>query len=293
MMGILKNRVLLALFNWYIQITRMINLLLPVYFIVLPGCEEQTSWELQHEPLNTIVVDGLITNERKPQGIFLSRVSSSQNIQGTGITGAMVTIGDEDTTFILQEKPNLPGVYITDSTFQGVVNKQYSLQVEYEGRMYEASSGMLPVTPFERLKLASNEDDSLMYISSVTSEFEIQEPAMYHVHLDWSGVTGYENLHEDSCKALLYYYALPSVDVSQIFAPEREIVYFPPGTIITEKKFSLTREHAEFLRSLLAETTWRGGYFSTDYQNVKTNISSGGLGFFGACTVISETFVAE
>jgi hypothetical protein len=80
---------------------------------------------------------------------------------------------------------------------------------------------------------------------------------------------------------------LPTLDVSQIFSPEMEKVSFPAGTIINERRYSLTPEHAEFFRELLLETNWTGGLFSLSNANVITNLTEGAIGYFGVCSVTS------
>jgi hypothetical protein len=85
----------------------------------------------------------------------------------------------------------------------------------------------------------------------------------------------------------MLFYTLPTLDVSEIFAPVMESISFPAGTIITERRYSLTPEHAEFLREMLLETSWTGGLFSVANSNVTTNLSEGAAGYFGACSVTS------
>jgi hypothetical protein len=83
------------------------------------------------------------------------------------------------------------------------------------------------------------------------------------------------------------FYTLKTLDVSEVFAPAVEEISFPAGTIIEERRYSLTAAHAEYLRTLLSETTWQGGLFTTPSANVATNLSAGATGFFGVCAVTS------
>ncbi|MCO5267212.1 MAG: hypothetical protein M9948_15220, partial [Lentimicrobium sp.] len=69
-------------------------------------------------------------------------------------------------------------------------------------------------------------------------------------------------------------------------------IRFPSGTTITERKYSLTTEHAAYLRALLSETTWQGGLFNTAPANLPTNLSGNGMGYFGICAVIQKTEIA-
>ena len=116
---------------------------------------------------------------------------------------------------------------------------------------------------------------------------------MYEIQLDWSSAPGYEKEPPDSCRQKLYYYTLKTIDVSEVFAPGMEKIIFPPGTIITERRYSLTDEHAAFIRAMLLETTWQGGFFNTATANTPTNLSEGAVGYFGACGVLEEKEIAK
>ena len=59
------------------------------------------------------------------------------------------------------------------------------------------------------------------------------------------------------------------------------------------KKYSLSPEHEKFIRSMLIETSWNGGSFDTEEDNVYTNLSKGALGFFAVSIVLSDTVIVE
>ena len=92
-----------------------------------------------------------------------------------------------------------------------------------------------------------------------------------------------------NCSATEYFYTLSTIDVNKTFAPTKEIIYFPSGTTLIRRKYSLSEKHQEFLRSLLMETEWTGGSFDVQHGNVKTNLSNGALGFFAVCMVLSDS----
>jgi hypothetical protein len=110
---------------------------------------------------------------------------------------------------------------------------------------------------------------------------------MWEVFLDWSKVPGYQQTDSTKCKARMLFYTLSTLDVSEIFAPSLESISFPSGTKITETRYSLTPEYAEFIREVLLETQWQGSLFNTTPANVPTNLSEGGAGFFAVCGVSS------
>jgi hypothetical protein len=90
------------------------------------------------------------------------------------------------------------------------------------------------------------------------------------------------------------HYYLNTIDVNQLYnIPETQEVCFPKGTRIIRKKYSLTPEYQEFLRTLLTETSWRGGLFDVESGNVMTNLSNGAVGYFSASTVVSDTITVR
>jgi len=111
--------------------------------------------------------------------------------------------------------------------------------------------------------------------------------------IDWSAVPGFETLNPDSCRARLLFFTLPTIDVSEIFAPVMEQTFFPAGTFITERRYSLTPGHAEFLLELMLETNWQGSMFPTANANVSSNLSSGAVGYFGVCAVTELSLVVQ
>jgi len=121
----------------------------------------------------------------------------------------------------------------------------------------------------------------------------VSESALYLIESDWTELTGFDTIPPERKRTLSYFYTLNTVDANELFAPAKEAVYFPKGTKISMKKYSLTDEHAEFMRSMLFETEWTGGLFDANHANVKTNLSEGALGFFGACSVYSRYFIVD
>jgi len=51
-------------------------------------------------------------------------------------------------------------------------------------------------------------------------------------------------------------------------------------------------DYADFYRSLLIETVWRGSVFDVYQSNVRSNMSEGAMGYFGAATVeVTDTVI--
>jgi len=262
-----------------------------IIFLALSACEKKTDWQIQAEQKEWVIVDGNITDEQKAQTIKLTRPVTQANESPLPIAGATVSISDESTTFPLTEQPVLSGIYKTDSTVYGQPGKHYTLNIVYQGKNYSATDYMLSSQAFTPLIYSKRKTETLYHIDWVASSYNPEYFAMWEILLDWSSVTGYTNLDPETCKARLLYYTLPTLDVSQVLTADLEKVYFPAGTKLTQKRYSLSPEHAEFIRTLLFETNWQGGLFDSAHGNLATNVSEGGFGFFGACSVATYTTV--
>jgi hypothetical protein len=262
--------------------------------IMLVSCEEQSDWDLKAGANDFIVVDGIITNELKVQTITIMKPVTTLNALPQPVNGATVLVSSKLLTQTFHEDPLHPGTYLSDKEFIGLRNQTYSLLITSGTKNYSSKAVLAPpVATFNFIDYQLNDDDNKYHFIRVPFPYNPSSPAMYEVQLDWSTAPGYKNENPDSCKAKLFYYVLPTIDVSELFAPGIETITFPYGTSITERRYSLTDEHAAFLRALLLETTWQGGYFNTASANIPTNLSAGAMGFFGACGVTEKTKIVK
>ncbi len=258
-----------------------------ILIILLSACVKEADWDALEDGPKYIVVDGILTNEYKVQYIYLYNNKANLNDVTLPLSGADVIISNEDETYTLIEDPEEAGRYITDTIVVARFSKNYSLLIYYHDRFYSAQAYMIPGETFPELTYTKNDDNDLYHIDYVASSFEAEDPAMWEIQIDWSSVPGYEDKDPETCRKKLLFYTLPTLDVSQVFSPVVEQVNFPAGTIILERRYSLTSEHAAFVRTLLLETSWQGGVFPSDPANVTTNLSEGAIGFFGVCAVNS------
>jgi hypothetical protein len=251
------------------------------------GCEKQYSWDFQSEDLNVLIVDGIITNEYRQQFISLSLSNPIINSETRPLSGAMVSVSDQDTEMSFYESKTEPGKYYSETPFQVVVNRSYLLQVEYGDELFEALADVVPVTSLGSISVVPDTGRYYRYI--FTGE---GQPAMTRVDYNWSADPDY-CMEYGNCFAREFFYLLENTDINAVFAPDKATILFPSETVIVRKKYSLTEEHQAFLRSLLMETDWSGGVFDVQHDNVVTNLSNGARGYFAACMVASDTTVVE
>jgi len=264
-----------------------------VLLILLTGCVKQADWTLPGQSSGLIVVDATLTDIQQVHTITLSLPVTTLDTAAKPVTGATVLITTSDSLWFLNEDSLHPGNYATDSSFVAALNIGYALQIIWQDKNYSAQASMAAGKFFNELTYKKNEGDDLYHIDWVASAFSVDNPAMWEVVVDWSYLPGFDTLDPDACHARLLFYTLPTIDVSQIFAPIVEQTSFPAGSLITERRYSLTTGHAEFLRQLLLETNWQGSMFPSANANVTTNLSPGAIGYFGVCAVTELSLVVE
>jgi hypothetical protein len=256
-----------------------------VLLALIPGCVKEITWTPAGNAPLSLVVDAVITDEVKSHQVMLTFPVSQLNQAPEPFTGASVLIIDEDSTWQLTEDLSRTGCYKTQPWFSARLQKNYTLIISRDNRVYTAKTNLLPGKLFQELRYLKNEGMNMYYIDWVANAFSTSDAAMWELLIDWSMVPGYQELDSLDNHARLLFYTLPTLDVSEIFAPMMETTLFPAGTIINERRYSLTPSHAAFIREMLLETNWTGGMFPVAAANVGTNLSNGAIGYFGACSV--------
>lgn len=259
-----------------------------IILLLLVSCEEAIEWESEKIITHELVVESIITNEFKNQHVKLTQPKLLLNEEVIPISDAIVSFYDGETIYETTEYPTGTGNYYSNESFAVVINKMYYLYIQYNGNEYYAGDYLVPTTPIRPLFLWKDEND-FYSISYTTSDL----PSMLEVYLDWSHFDRTDTLYDGTGKAKQLFYTLNTIDVAQMFKPDKENILFPKGTVIVRKKYSLSPPHQEFIRSYLSETEWRGGYFDVLPGNTVTNLSEGALGFFGVCAVSIDTAYAS
>lgn len=273
--------------NWLLRVLFIPLLLFPV------GCQEKIDWELEMENELRLVVEAKITNEQKAHQVKLSLPVYEINGTPEPVSGAVVTITDGDQTFILQEDPLRPGIYLTEPNVQGVVNRLYLLNIEVEEYTFNAIARMEAVTPIQEPAFAQVSTTPPLYEIYLGGDDESE--AAVKLEMDWSHLPGYDTLPDNRNHAVIYgyYFQNLSVNVNELFSPPRDRVFIPPGTHIRATKESISDGYAEYLRGMLSETAWNGGLFDVKPGDPFTNLSEGAIGYFAACTVIRDSIIFQ
>lgn len=256
-----------------------------IAIIVLVGlmvlsCEEKINWNLQSsDPV--LIVDAIFTNEFKAQEVKIYSSYQQLNDSTFFISGATVKASVGNIEYNFTAALDKPGVYYSEP-FAIAYDQVYELEINYDDIYTRAFARGAYISELRTDTIVQNDSGLYHYVYTGSNL-----PAMTEIYYNWSHDTDYCQFY-GNCYAAETYYTLNVIDIGEEFAPEKERIYFPSGTTITRRKYSLSAEHQDFIRSLLIETEWRGGLFDVEYGNVPTNFNNGVRGWFGICMVLED-----
>ncbi|MCF8368559.1 MAG: DUF4249 domain-containing protein [Bacteroidales bacterium] len=261
--------------------------------IFLPSCEEKIEWKIQSENLNTVVVNAQLTNEFKYQHIHLSRPYTDLNGKAEAVSNADVIVATENQLFSFIESDENPGHYYSQNPIAASVSENYTLNISFEGKQYQAQNYMIPVSNTHLPGWHYDQKSGLYSINWQQGAYNPYEQWMFEAVISWKHLLG-NNYPDSLTSAKIMHYTFSTIDVSYVILPlDKDEVLFPKNSIAIVKKYSLTEEYAAYLRALVAETEWQGSLFEVARGNLPGNISNGGLGYFSACSVIVDTLIVH
>ncbi len=254
--------------------------------LIFYSCTEHIDLELD-STFTRLVVEGGFTTDT---GIHRIKLSTSTDFYNTsapsGVSRAMVTISDGNTTWPLTENPVGSGVYETASGVYGTVGKSYTLTIDLiqpiGGASSYKASGFIRATP---------EPDSLQVLFQ-----PLWGPGFWEIKLfaqdpptdDFYMFMVYKNgiLLTDSLNKIVirddrlfngnYTNGMGVGFLDSRIPRERPIL----GDTITLMMANLTADYAGFIWTARTESRFNSPLFSGPPANVKGNISNGAIGFF-------------
>lgn len=249
------------------------------FLFILFSCEKETTVRFPEDELPKLSIECTITNENIRHSITILEPYHELNAIPKPVDNALVWIisGSDTVRFSYDEEQRK---YIARRSFQASVNNAYVLLVLHERSYYSSLARCIPATIPSEIEV--RQTDSVGYYT-LKNSYNSLEQAMWQFTI----------LTPDSAEHVVYRYSFESIAVNEIFSPDKEDIVFTPGTKISWRKYSLTDNHAEFLRFMLSETEWNGGYFDVMRTNVPTNLTKGAVGYFGICTVAKGEFIVE
>jgi hypothetical protein len=257
-------------------------------FIFLASCEQVIEWQPQFTTEEKLVVEAIITDENKKQEIHLSTLLDSLNGIPSGVSDAFVMVENATESHLFWEDAEEKGKYLSQNAFKVYPGSIYKLTIDWKENKYEAWTTASDVLPMRNFSFPAYGETDSVYIAGIGVEYNDSEEAMYEFLIDWRHI-----IPGDSSLAKQVHYVFSSINIGQLFGPDKDQLYFPKGSIVFQRKYGLGDGYAEYLRSLVVETQWKGGLFEESNGNLPTNISNGGLGYFAACSVLNDTLIVE
>ncbi|HAS42073.1 MAG TPA: DUF4249 domain-containing protein [Microscillaceae bacterium] len=245
-----------------------------------------------------LTVDAWISNQLATQTFRLSISQDYFNNNPTaGASGATVVVTDNlGNTYNFTESTTTPGSYT--SNFQGAIDVTYTLNVQYQGQEYQASTTLSRVPPIDSLvfKTAEEADDGPGSVSEgFQAEFFAKDiPGVgdfYRIKTYQNGVlmnkptdlTSFQDLNVDGLPFIL--------PIRLSINPSNEDGSgFAQGDVVRVELLSISEEAFLFFDQLETQTN-NGGLFANPIANVPTNIinvnpsGSKAVGFFYASAV--------
>lgn len=271
--------------------------LIPVALILmLSACTERIDLELNDQDARRLVVEGWFTDQLKQHEVKLTYTTSYfENQAAPAASGAIVTISDGNTTWNLEEQS--PGRYFTPE-MAGTPETWYHLSIEVDGEVYEASSWMRPVADVDSLHVR---------VLDPLVEFGFPGDPYYSVRIWTQELPGQGDRYmwltyvnnvgiRDTLRELTF---VDDVLYDGAYVEDVEIDYLEIddeatiGDTVRIEQYNIGVEAYDIFIGIMNETAWNGGLFDAPPANVKTNISNGALGFWGAASVREGSTIIE
>jgi len=263
--------------------------------ITMASCTERIDIELD-DTYTRLVVEGEVTTDTIRQKVSLTKTTSYYySEKAPGISGALVTLSDGDTTYILAETEN--GVYLSENTFAGIPGKTYKLDIVLSNPInnethYSAESMLHPIGTIDSV--------SVEYVDRWDS-WEVQlwawDPPStdyYKFDIVKNGVLITDTLNEPFVVDDILYNGnfTNGIGVGYLWK-EYEDEFVNKGDTITCIMSVITEEYCKYLWAIQTEAGYRNPLFSGPPANVEGNISNGALGFFIACSKTSKSTIYQ
>lgn len=264
------------------------SILIIISSTLLFSCEEFTTWDLDLDAEKQLVVEALLTDENTKQEIRLSQSFNELNGEALPVEDAIVYVEANGVIYPFSPMASDPGLYLSENPFAVRRNLTYSLNINWQGKLYDASSKLSSVGPIPTISFFEDSNTDSLQLAEIGGLFNLNEQSMYEVNISWDHLTNIA-----PTEARLFFYSFNSLHISEFIRPEKAKVVFPKGSIVEVRKFGLNDDFAVYLRALAIETEWNGSVFYGQSDNLPTNISNEGIGFFSTCAVVVDTVVAE
>lgn len=277
---------------------RTIKLILLI--AILTACNKKMDFKLKDASIR-LAVEGRLTNEKKIHTIKLTNTANYFSTDAsTKAEGAKVELYDGNSTVQLKEVA--PGIYQTDSTYQGIIGKTYTLKIDYKSERFTSISTLLPIFNMDSIgivKIDSVEYNPINGGSPATNSIVMyaQNQTIDEAYYIWNLYIN-DKLITDTLSKIQF--ANNSVldynsKGDRVEMPIYEYPTLKPGDIVKLEIGSISKSYFDFLISIRNGISI-GSPFATALSNSKgniknlTNLKEEVMGFF-VTSAVSSSFV--
>jgi len=269
--------------------TRTISYILFI-FIVATACTERIDLTLD-ESYTRLVVDGGISNDTATYQIRLSKTADYfYNEPTPRVVNATITISDGTATFPLTEtEPGKSGIYETDSTFSGVIDQTYSLDVQLDQQIdnhtnYYSTCKMMQVAQLDSIQVEFQDDwgEKGFWEIKVFAKDPGDEVNYYMFHYYRNDILMTDSIWKISYSDDKYFNGNYINGITAVYINnENNWENFKPGDKVTLQMSGITKEYLDYLAQVQM-AGYNIPFFTGPPANVVGNISDGAIGFFTA-----------
>jgi hypothetical protein len=281
-------------------------IIFPVIFslLFLYSCKEEFSMSYD-STYTRLIVDGSMTTDTVRHYVRLTRSGDALNQNpAVPITGAVVSISDGDTSFLLHPVPKMDGLYATDSTVFGIPGKTYTLNISNVDvnnddvmETYTAKSILKKENSIDTIRISYLSSNPHMkgWVINMTAKdngggrnFYLMK-AYKNDTLLTDSIQEYMNIADNSGFEGKYYYNFPVYFLSQ--QKKDEIIH--KGDTITLEMDGITEEYYRFILDFIQEYYPKLPIFSGPSANIATNIEpkEKAMGFFAVYSIQRKTII--
>ncbi len=264
-----------------------------LFSFVFPCCENIIDYSLNDYDKVHLVVEAIITDEVKRHEVRLTQTFSSLDQKPPMVTNAEVYLYTQTDIIQFEASIEESGIFISERSFAAGINRTYTMRIIHNQDVFQATARMEILEPYNLPLFEAAGIGSLYRINWNNEKYHPFEQAMFTADISWDHLLSKE-IPDSITNHRLMFFTFSTVDIDyNIFPPNQQDVLFPHGSRVVFSKYSLSNEHANYMRALLAETRWQGSLFENARSNLPGNISGEALGFFGVCAVKRDTLYVQ
>lgn len=261
-----------------------------LFSMLIYGCTERTEVTLD-ETYTRLVVDGFVATDFGAYQVALTKSADYfYNAPMPRVSNASVTLWDGTNTYLMAEtSEGQSGIYTTDSSFEGQVNKTYTLQVELSEAIsgqtsFQASCILHPVTPIDSVTYTFHPEygkEGIWFINLWAQE-PGDEVNYYMFNLFRNGKLMTDSIQKKTVSddALINGKYMTGITVFYLNNANK-LERLVPGDTITLQMSGITKEYYSYVDQV-KQSGFNIPFFTGPPANVQGNISNGGIGFFAA-----------